>query len=488
MLDRIGVLMHDLILGVAKTLAAPAVPGVVSIFIFAFMGILIIRIFVLTVSQRRAVKKVTKLVSKAKDQRAFAQQFSTTSLEIRGGKLSGDRKLSDAWEEFRETVIEPDDNGNGVIENATRPEEYFNISYLGFGLRGWRFWPGVFVSVGLFLTFLGLVAALVQTGETLKTAGADADQALMTKALSDLLAVASAKFIMSLSGLLASIILSLTLRWGSRRIERAVSELANLIERKIQFISIESLSRRHLEEARGMRNHLQRLNTELIEAISKPLEKAVNQGADAAGETLRAVAGQVADTLSSSISRAGEQMEVASDKMADLTMRLGSVTDGFVTGMEKTTTGLDAVARRLEIVTRELAAAGDGLEKGATPLAAAIAGTSETTRAIAQASIGMVDAAKTSLGEQSTALTKAARAIREQVEAFEQRAKVYDGEMERALRSYKDNLDSAIGEVEQLSESVHDRYADALQRLQSVIDGARSFAPESITTNTPDEA
>lgn len=479
MLEVFGLWTRDYILSVAELLTDPSVPGIVSLSIIVAAAIICFLIWIVTARELGAVIALSTLVQKAANETEFTQQYSTISKQISGWRTNNKRRLSDAWAEFRETLIEPIDGGNAVIRNSARPNEFFNVSNLGFGLAGWRFWPGVFVSVGLFLTFLGLVAALIQTGETLRSAGSGADQTLLTAALNDLLSVASAKFIMSLSGLFASIILSLFIRWRSRKIENAVADLSHQVERRVQFVSLEALSQDQLEEARSMRSHMQRLNTELIEALTKPLQQAVDQGSDAAGQALRAVAGQVADTLSGSITHAGEQMELASEKMADLTSRLADVTNGFVSEMEKTTAGLDAVSRRLEMVNGKLAAAGEKLERGATPLAESIAETSDTARSIAKASINMVNAAQVSLSEQSTVLLSTATAIREQVDAFEQRAKAYDGEMDRALRSYKDNLDSAVGEVEKFSSSVHDRYADALQRLQSLIDGAKSYEPET---------
>jgi len=63
---------------------------------------------------------------------------------------------------------------------------------MGLSLTGWRVVPGLFVSIGLPLTFLGLISALNQMGMT----GND------TNAMRDLMTIASAKFIMSLAGLL----------------------------------------------------------------------------------------------------------------------------------------------------------------------------------------------------------------------------------------------------------------------------------------------
>ena len=485
---EIGILTRDFILEMASYLVRPEVPGLISLALGAALLLLIILTAAVCRQQSATIGRLKQLVEWSENPTFFSQRYASLSEDIRSWHGRTDRRLAHAWAEFRETVIEPSADRNGIIENSVRPSEFFNLENLRFGLAGWRFWSGLFVSIGLFFTFLGLVSALRQTGVMLRTAGDGANSAVMTGALTQLLDIASAKFIMSLTGLLASIIFAVWVRYLDGGLKKRIAKLADLIESRVQFVSLESLAQRQLEEARSLRSHTQKLNTELIAALSEPLRAAASQGSDAAGETLRSVAGQIAETLSGSIERAGAQMEIASDKMAELTVRMSDFSNGFVSGMERTTAGLDAVARRLEMVSNELAAAGEGLARGATPLAKTIAGTTETARTIAKASIDLVDAAKTSLSEQSAALLSTAKIIQEQVAAFEVRSAAYDGEMERAFRSYKENLDVAIGEVERHSESVHGRYADALQRLQSVIDNANTFEPEHSKTIAQAEA
>jgi len=78
--------------------------------------------------------------------------------EVRG---RSSRVLISAWEEYRDTLVahrEPD--GSTAMRNALRPSLFFNPEELGFAPGFWRAVPGLFVTVGLFLTFLGLIAAL----------------------------------------------------------------------------------------------------------------------------------------------------------------------------------------------------------------------------------------------------------------------------------------------------------------------------------------
>ena len=89
-----------------------------------------------------------------------------------------------------------------ILRNSVRPSAFFNIEDLGFSAGFWRYVPSLFVSVGLLLTFMGLVSAL----ELIVPARGEV---IGSDQLGTLLTVASAKFIMSLTGLLCSILFTL---------------------------------------------------------------------------------------------------------------------------------------------------------------------------------------------------------------------------------------------------------------------------------------
>ena len=97
--------------------------------------------------------------------------------------------------------------------------------------------PGLFVSTGLVLTFLGLIAALRESGHTILLAGDDPK--LLQQSLSDLLKIASAKFIMSLTGLMASILLGFYLNYLDDRANKALAELNGLVESRVNLASPE---------------------------------------------------------------------------------------------------------------------------------------------------------------------------------------------------------------------------------------------------------
>ncbi|WP_299693503.1 hypothetical protein [uncultured Tateyamaria sp.] len=451
----------DAVLTVAALLTDEWVPGLVALAMIGAAALLFLVMLKVTDAQLRSLRSATKLVTNTTSELEFAGKFSEISAALGVGspKINGPkRRIADVWREYRETLIEPTEEGR-PIQNSIRPSAFFNIGNLGFGLRSWRFWPGLFVSIGLLLTFLGLVAALQQTGGVLDAADGGSRNNAMGDALNDLLTVASAKFIMSLSGLFVSILLIGAIRWRDSSVDRAVSHLAHSLEDRLQFVSLERLSQQQLEEAKETRTHMAKLNMELITALAKPLQDAAEAGGNAAVGAMKGVAEKISATLSDTVTEASEKMEAAA------------------TSMSETTVGLDSVSRRIEMVVGELNSAAEALSSAATPVADSISQTEQMTRTIAKSSVELVENASAALKSQTEAVVVAAEAISQQVRAFEERAKAYDGDMARALEGYRKNLDAAVEKVSRFSGDVHADYSDALQRLRAVIDSARSFEP-----------
>ena len=84
-----------------------------------------------------------------------------------------EHRLAIAWSEFRETTVLPERDAV-PLRNTVRPAAFFAREELGLDHGIWRYVPALFVSVGLLLTFLGLVAALDQTGRILESASQEA--------------------------------------------------------------------------------------------------------------------------------------------------------------------------------------------------------------------------------------------------------------------------------------------------------------------------
>lgn len=470
-----GIWARDFVLSAASNLRQPQAPGLVSLIFVLVLGILIVTFFI-TVQRRRALLwKATDLVKSYPDSEAlrrnFREVFSTMS------KWRGDdaRHLAETWKEFQETTLEPKTE-TGTVQNAIRPSVFFNLEDLGFGVGGWRFWSGLFVSFGLAATFLGLIAALQETGASLKAGG---DQANVMAALTQLLTVASAKFIMSLTGLVCSIVFTLVLRVASRMLDSAIRTFAHEIERRMRFVSLEDIAEQQLAVLMEQRDQSRRLNEELIAAISEPLQKAVGSSATQVNDMVEKLATSLSDGLVAAMTITSDRLESASSKLAGLATEISSAAAQFSTAAERTAVGLDGAAQRLEHVSDKLSSAGSELADAAEPMVRTATETASATRQIASASSEMVDAAKTAIATERDVAITALGTITGQIKTFEARAASYDGQLEKAFKSFSEEIARSISEVENHSNNVHGQYADALATLQAVIENARTFQPES---------
>ena len=217
----IGLFVTELVLGAARVLVNPAAPGYVVLILILIFGVTALLYWRRVTGQTRALAWLTEIVSEPEDAIQFTAKINDLTKKIDEGKDDASRKhLVSAWNEYRETLLVHGSGPNEVLRNSVRPSTFLNLEDLQMGPDFWRILPGLFVSTGLFLTFLGLVAALDKTQLLLDTATGDPQEGLK-----QLLKTASAKFIMSLTGLICSIVFTMHLRAGLGKIERAIHRL-----------------------------------------------------------------------------------------------------------------------------------------------------------------------------------------------------------------------------------------------------------------------
>jgi hypothetical protein len=120
-----------------------------------------------------------------------------------------------------------------------------------------------FVSIGLLLTFLGLIAALTAIG----------GDEINDDSLRGLLNAASAKFIMSLTGLACSIFLTFLFRLRADAVDRQVRRLGHALEKRLRFQSLEEIAANQLHVMRQQDDALRRLATEMVAELARPLRE-----------------------------------------------------------------------------------------------------------------------------------------------------------------------------------------------------------------------
>lgn len=472
-----GTWVKDGILGAAQIITWDFVPGLISLGLLALLVVLLGAMGILASRRLHLIGRATRRVEVAGDSAGFQSQLHDIQRDIgRGGGRDG-RHLAESFAEYRETLIEPTRHGEGNVRNSVRPSTFFNLDDLHMGLAGWRMWPGLFVSIGLLCTFLGLIAALAQTQASLEAGGGD--QAQMIAALEGLLRTASAKFVMSVTGLFCSIVFSVGYRFLSGKLESSVARLAHALEKRMDFVSLEALADQQLAAIKEQTAQQQLLNTQLIAELSKPLERMTATGTQAIGGMVNELGQTLTARIGASLDKVAERIDGAADKLAELSSALGETSEQFRATLDRSASSLDTLVQRVEAAARQLAAAADSMNAASTPVLESARATAEQARSMADSARSLVDAAKGAIDAERTVVIASAKSIEELIRNFEARAKAYDGQLEKAFATYVEQVQRTLGELRQHSDGVHDRYADALQVLQAVIENARTFVPES---------
>lgn len=165
---------------------------------------------------------------------AFFEQFETLA-----DQFSRQPLLAGPWAEFSKTVIL--DPARELVKITRRPHEFFHEGSIvapRINLRLYGALPGYLISLGLFFTFIGLVAAIAIAAKGL---GEAADVNQTQAALVQLLDVASLKFISSVAGISLSIILSFAQKGALNRASRLIHRFNEEVEARTQLTTTEQL-------------------------------------------------------------------------------------------------------------------------------------------------------------------------------------------------------------------------------------------------------
>ena len=199
--------------------------------------------------------------------------MAARGVQFRFGPNTIERRLRHAWSEFQETLITPEPDARQIVWNTTRPQNFFNARSVGLEFRFFAALPGIFVGVGLLLTFFGLVSALYFATSGMNEAGSVEDT---QEALKGLLSAASFKFYTSIAGLLASLVFVVWLRIAGRIVDASLAAFCKSLEERLQFATEESKIFQLTAIAERQREELHRLNTDIAMAIGQQVENALN--------------------------------------------------------------------------------------------------------------------------------------------------------------------------------------------------------------------
>ena len=388
--------------------------------------------------------------------------------------------LAIAWKEFAETTVDAEDE-KSRLRNTTRPSTFFTREGIDREWKIWRQIPAIFVSVGLFLTFLGLVSALDRTGDVLDNASAGRDT---TEGLKTLLQVASAKFIMSLTGLFCSILFIVVLRVCESTKEGVLINLCDEIERGCLFQDEQTLLNKILMQSREQTQQLQSFSTELVAQVARPLrEELPNAIHEAFQQHMAPALAQIAKNTGTGIE---SLVETVSQQLAG----------GMQDSAQAIKNEMDTVRSTLETVTQRLEASGDRMTSGINgavdslrqnlldPMNALVAQIQEVADQILTATNHTAQYAKTmeestaaitSTNEQfrqvSNSLVSAVAPVRDAVERIETASNAMGERIESAIQAFTASVHETAEQTQ-----------GAVQNTQETLDAARAIMQDSVNS------
>ena len=502
----------EFVFGVAQHLTDDEAPGLLSLAILGFLGGALVE---LTISSRRrmaALKRLLRIIREAGKGKEFAEADRRLGRLANSFAGSGDRSrrsVGAAWREFRETVVEDgDEEGTTTLRNSVRPSSFFNAEDLNFGAGFRRNLPGLFVTVGLFLTFLGLIAALQAVNIR-----PDAGNLEMREALNALLGAAKAKFTMSLTGLLSSIVFTIALRSSLGRMERHIHGICAAIEERLSFISPEDLALRHLRSAERREKQMASIGQELVEKLGEPLrnelpaavaeslgaslapifDRVSKIGVEGAGEVVSGLSARISGDVERALGAASASLSAAGDRIEAIVGRIdGSPGNGSALGIseaaKRMTEAAESIVAKLDRSTEETAAAsGDDfgrlLEKINAALDGILRNTGDGAAAMRDAAAEMKANAAT-FRERLDDAAKGAEAVRDSARlAVDEAGQAISGAGQAMIETLSRSGSAILDASSQFSEKVRaeivaplDLVADRMERLRAGMEsGADRF-------------
>lgn len=328
-----------------------------AILLMAMGGFVILRMLIKFRAVTSALNSVIKAIKETTDENDFSAKYETLRTKIL--KVPG---LKHSWSEFEETLIPPlediDDPNYCVYRNTKRPSDYFSATHVHhFQVRAF-IQPHTFVGLGLLFTFLGLVAALTETGKSFSSSNVDEIQ----QALQALLLIAGTKFWASVGGLFTSILVGATYQLCNAHIAKRLHDICNLLEARLLYASHERIAVDQYGHSQRQTRRLEEMSTEITLAL---------------GDRISGAIGELPAMLSSSL---GETMQPVAEELRSVTQNLSTDNQSALKDManefaqqvagsshetfEHVNNQLEKLVATLEVTASQLSGGGDELRHG----------------------------------------------------------------------------------------------------------------------------
>ncbi|MDG4594762.1 MAG: hypothetical protein P9F75_03555 [Candidatus Contendobacter sp.] len=215
---------------------------------------------------RRWVKPIRRLSAKLEKLRNNESDADGRLIKA-GESFESEATLAPLWRDYRKH-LQPNPQTPGYL-NLIDPRLWFSVDSLpGRGYEQWcATWAGIFLTVGLLFTFIGLSAALLKVG------GIGANSAAMKAAITGILGVSSAKFITSIAGLIGYIGFSLLTRHYQSSQQATARQLADAVQHLSVPLTPELVLHEQNDIARRQLTRMERLTDDLAVALDAKLEQ-----------------------------------------------------------------------------------------------------------------------------------------------------------------------------------------------------------------------
>ena len=406
--------------------------------------------------------------------------------------MMAEKYLAHGWSEFIETCLFTRREGKVNVEISIRPAIFINLDdaeHAGLTVRWFRSLSGVFVGVGLLLTFIGLVAALYFSSSAINVVIDSAKEfpaAEQTKAiqrsLAQLLNTATFKFLTSIAGLGSAIVLGFFERRWTASLEQKFQELCSELERCTIIITPEQLANRQHHELCAQTELLKeapaRIGPEIERAFGAALAPVLDKLDEVAhaitttrqapmqamiqefGATVSASAGREIRAVAETLALLPEQIAAAAEPLALLPHQLSSAAGDLQRS-------IGALARDLEGVQTRIAPAPPPADDH--PLAAVAAELAKAVSALrsdASAAASRPDPAQDAQLAQAAGLPQALTRI-----------EATNRETSGAILSLLDRLQDTASNAShsaaaETGQALSAAMTDATARLQAMLEGA----------------
>ena len=288
---------------------------------------------------RKAFKSASDVITKHADDKnhdGFYKKFDQIGEEIQQIPM-----MKHVWHEFCESTFQDKDNRQICL--STRPNTYFYknaaLSIKG-NVKQVQAFPNYLIGLGLFFTFLGLVAAL-----SIAQAGlGDAEQS--QQALQDLLKTASIKFISSLVAILLSLILSIIQRRTFNTCAKAVNHLCCLIEERTEYLPAEKLLMDSIkierEQLKAQQNMALNISEKLGEMLAKSLPDSIIHALNPLVTEIRGMAAKFQGSNETAL------QQVLQEFLEQLRGSTGKDMDALVSTVQTLKTGLEILTANIQ--------------------------------------------------------------------------------------------------------------------------------------------